>query len=84
MYHTLREREDVGITIPIDIFDQVNTTIVSTVDLPDYFIDVTQHVVCCYNYPDSNEMSDFDPYGSMLDPSLTQITEGEITLTDPD
>jgi len=28
-------------------------------------------------------MSDFDPFGSMLDPSITQITEGEDTLTDP-
>ena len=47
-------------------------------------MDVPQHVIPCYNYPDSNEMNDFDSYGSMLDPSLTQITEGEDNLTAPD
>ena len=50
--------------------------------MPDYFMDVPQHVISCYNYPDSNGMSDFNPYGSMIDPSITQITEGEDTLTD--
>jgi len=81
VYHTLRDSEDVGITICDEFFDEITTPIVTTSSMPDYFRDVPQHVVSCYNYHDSNKMRYFDPFGSILDPSLTQITEGEDILS---
>ena len=40
VYHTLRGKEDVGLTIPIDIFNQIKTPIVLISDYPQYFIGI--------------------------------------------
>ena len=33
------------------------------------------HVVQCINYPDSNQVSDFDPFNSNLDGTMSQVTD---------
>lgn len=43
-----------------------------------------EHVVKCVNYPDSNKVSDFDPYNSNFDGTTSQITEVGTQMSDED
>jgi len=38
-------------------------------------------LIKCYNYPDSDKWADFDPFMSNIDPTMSQITEINETLT---
>ena len=42
--------------------------------IPDAYNEVT-HIVKCRNYPNSDEMEDFDPFHSNLDSTMSQITD---------
>ena len=50
-----------------------NTTITESPLSREYL--ETEHVVKCANYPNSNEVDDFDPFLSTLDSTLSQVTE---------
>ena len=80
----LREKEKLGITISVEVFDDMETEIVPIEQLPELFIEPPPHVVMCYNYPNSDKMHDFDPYALILDGSMTQLTESQVQLTSPD
>lgn len=40
------------------------------------------HVIQCTNYPDSNKVSDFDPFNSNLDETMSQVTDINTQLLD--
>ena len=42
------------------------------------------HVVKCYNYPNSAQWTDFDPFMSNVDPKLSEITEKNGAVTIPE
>jgi len=84
IFHMLREKEKMGITIPVEVFDNLETEIVPIEQLPELFKEPPPHVVMCYNYPNSDKMHDFDPFALILDGSMTQLTENEVQLTLPD
>ena len=42
------------------------------------------HIVKCMNYPDSDKVTDFDPYHSNLDGTTSQVTEIGTQLSDDD
>ena len=42
--------------------------------MPPEYVEL-EHVVKCFNYPNSNKVDDFDPFLSTLDSTLSQVTE---------
>ena len=71
--HALRDKENVGIRITKSITD--DEEIVTLQNLPPQLIGRDAHVVKCYNYPNSDEMPDFDPFMNHLDPTMSQVCE---------
>ena len=41
-----------------------------------------EHVIKCVNYTDSNQVSDFDPYNSNFDGTMSQITTVGTQMSD--
>ena len=70
-FQSLRKHEVVGIHVKIEWYKQI--PIVES-PLPLEYLE-QEHVIRCANYPDSNEVNDFDPFLSTLDSTLSQVTE---------
>ena len=79
VFHTLRETENICIHITKEIISKQD--IVATEDLPVSLLEYSAHIIKCYNYPDSDKWADFDPFMSNIDPTMSQITEINETLT---
>ena len=51
-----------------------NNITITEYPLPPEYLEMEQ-VIKCANYPNSNEVDDFDPFLSTLDSTLSQVTE---------
>ena len=71
VFHALRKHESVGIHITREMYSNID---IQPHPLPDTYKQ-EGHVVKCKNYPDSNEVSDFDPFHSNLDGTMSQVTD---------
>ena len=71
VFHALRKHESVGIHITREMYSNID---IQSHPLPDTYKE-EGHVVKCKNYPDSNEVSDFDPFHSNLDGTMSQVTD---------
>ena len=71
VFHLLRKHEVVGIHVKKEWYNNTTTT---KSPLPPEYLE-TEHVVKCTNYPNSNEVDDFDPFLSTLDSTLSQVTK---------
>ena len=80
VFRTLRQNEVVGIHVKPSMY---HSQIIHEGILPDEFME-EPHVVQCMNYPDSNQVSDFDPFNSNLDGTMSQITDINTQLSDND
>lgn len=78
-FHALRDNENIGIRIPKSITDTQSITL--SEDIPHHIQDRNAHIVKCYNYPNSDEMSDFDPFMTHFDPTMSQVVETNNDLT---
>ena len=70
VFRLLRKKEQVGIHINEAIFMDVQ---IHNNPIPEDFLQ-QEHVVRCTNYPDSDQVPDFDPFNSNFDGTLSQIT----------
>ena len=70
VFQSLRKHEVVGIHIKKGWYTDIP---ISGPTLPSEYIEM-EHVVKFVNYPDSNEVVDFDPFLSTLDSTLSQVT----------
>ena len=80
VFHTLRRHELVGIHVKSSHFSHI--PIIDTPIPEDY--NETAHIVKCRNYPNSDDMEDFDPFHSNLDSTMSQITDINTQLSSDD
>ena len=66
VFQSLRKHEVVGIHIKMEWYKR-NPIVESP--LPSEYLE-QEHVIKCANYPNSNEVDDFDPFLSTLDSTL--------------
>ena len=78
VFKSLRRNETVGIHVKVS--DYINQSIHDG-PIPDEY-SLLPHVVRCTNYPDSNKVSDFDPFNSNLDGTMSQLTDINTELSD--
>ena len=78
VFKTLRNNETVGIHVNVSMF--INQEIHEGPIPAEY--ELTPHVVRCTNYPDSNKVTDFDPFNSNLDGTMSQVTDINTQLSD--
>ena len=71
VFHALRKREPIGIHVIREIYININIQQHPLLDTNKQ----EDHVVKCKNYPDSNELSDFDPFHSNLVGTMSQVTD---------
>ena len=71
VFHALRKHETVGIHVSCDMYDDVP---INSYPLPEDYV-LEGHIVKCSNYPNSNEVSDFDPFNSNFDGTMSQVTD---------
>ena len=78
------EKEEIGIPVSTELLDELDTPIVDEKDIPSMFIPKPFPIVECYNYPDSDEMLDFDANQNIMDPNMVEYySQGEL-LTQPE
>ena len=71
VFQSLRKHEVVGIHVQKNWYSNIP---IDKQPLPPEYVEL-EHVVKCFNYPNSNEVDDFDPFLSTLDSTLSQVTE---------
>ena len=80
VFHTLRRHELVGIHVKSSDFRHIP---INDAPIPDDYNEVA-HIVKCRNYPNSDQMEDFDPFHSNLDSTMSQITDINTQLSSDD
>ena len=71
VFRLVRKKEVIGIHVNISTYGHIR---IHDGPIPDDYIKA-EHVVKCMNYPNSNEVPDFDPFNSNFDGTLSQVTE---------
>ena len=80
VFRSIRKHEVVGIHIEQNWYADIP---IHTTPLPEEY-QQPDHIVKCMNYPDSDKVTDFDPYNSNLDGTTSQVTEIGTQLSDED
>ena len=80
VFHTLRRHELVGIHVKTTDFTHVP---IHKHPIPQEYNEFP-HIIKCGNYPNSDEMEDFDPFHSNLDSTISQITVINTQLSSDD
>ena len=80
VFQTLRRHELVGIHVRSSDFSHIP---IQNDPVPHEY-NKFPHIVKCGNYPDSDEMEDFDPFHSNLDSTMSQITDINTQITSDD
>ena len=78
VFKTLRKKETVGIHVKVSDYWNNPT---HDGPIPEEY-EMLPHVVRCTNYPDSKKVSDFDPFDSNFDGTMSQVTDINTQLTD--
>ena len=76
----MRRHELVGIHVRSSDFSQIP---IQNDPVPQEYNEFP-HIVKCGNYPDSDEIEDFDPFHSNLDSTMSQITDINTQITSDD
>ena len=71
VFQSLRKHEFVGIHVKNDWYTNIQ---IEGLSLPPEYEEM-EYVVKCFNYPNSNNLDDFEPFLSTLDSTLSQVTE---------
>ena len=74
----MRNNETVG--IHVNLSNYMNQ-LIHEGQIPEEYQQIP-HVVKCINYPDSNKVSEFDPFNSNFDGTISQITDINTQLSD--
>ena len=80
IFQTLRRHELVGIHVRSSDFSHIP---IQNDPIPQEY-NKFPHIVKCGNYPDSDQMEDFDPFHSNLDSTMSQITDINMQITSKD
>ncbi len=78
VFKTLRKNEIVGIHVNKNAYNHIK---IHQGQIPEEYSQAA-HVVRCMNYPDSNEVTDFDPFTSNLDTTMSQVTDINTIIED--
>ena len=78
------EKEQIGIPVSPELLDQLETPTINEENIPSIFIPKQYPIVECYNYLDSDDILDFDPDKSLIDPNMLEISSQSKLFTQPE